>query len=158
MKIKLLHISILFLLVTAVSNAQFQRTGLDRQISNPTPQAQAPSKIEPVDHVQVYSDQITKQLALDGFQAAIIKNIVKDYVNQTTNINVEPIPSEAKYEKIQVAVEKMEKDILEVLNAQQKIKFQELKDQKNKKGKKGKKSKKKNDDPDPSAPMENDGL
>ena len=142
MKLKILYLSLFLILAHTVSNAQSRRSGLGRGISDYGGTPNSSSK-EPVDQVQAGTDQLTKELNLDGFQAAIVKNIIADYVKAVSNISAEQIPPQAKHDKISFEVTKMEDKVIEILNAKQKVMFQEIKD---KKGKKGKKSKKKGAD------------
>ena len=152
MKLLLAHILFFSMLVPSNdANAQARRSGLGRGISD-YEQNSSRKSAEPVDQVQAYTDHMTKELSLDGFQAAIVKNIIKDYVDKTSNIATEAIPDQGKYEKMQVEIDKMEAKIAEILNADQKVKFQELKDKRNKKGKKSKKKGKEKEVTAPDAP------
>jgi len=147
MKIKIASLLILFtLLASNFANAQYRsRNGLDRRMMSGQGQNPSPKKQKPVDQVQVTTDRMTTDLNLDGFQSAVLKNIVEDYKNASTSIMEEQIPNELKYEKLTAANNKMEAKILEILNDKQKVKFAELKnaaeskDKKDKKKKKGKK-------------------
>ena len=140
MKIKIL---ILFtFLVSNFANAQYRNNGMDRSIGGQN-QNYAPKKNQkPIDQVQASTDKLTKELNLDGFQAAVLKNIIEDYKNTSTSITAQQIPDEAKFEKLKIENEKMEAKILEILNDEQKIKFKELKNKAEKKDKKKKKGKK----------------
>lgn len=140
MKIKIL---ILFtFLVSNFANAQYRNNGMDRSIGGQN-QNYAPKKNQkPIDQVQASTDKLTKELNLDGFQAAVLKNIIEDYKNTSTSITAQQIPDEAKFEKLKIENEKMEAKILEILNDEQKTKFKELKNKAEKKDKKKKKGKK----------------
>ena len=146
MKTNILSLLVFFtLLVSGVANAQYgNRNGLDRSIGSQE-RYSAPKKNKSFDFVKTSTDNLVKELSLDGFQEAIVKNIFEDYKNTSTSISEEEIPNELKYEKLKIANDKMETKILEVLTDNQKVKFAELKDKaqnKNKKDKKKKKSKK----------------
>jgi len=142
MKIKIVSLLVLFtLFVSGIANAQY-RGGLDRSIGSQDRYNQPTKKSEPVDFVKVTTDKMTKDLELDGFQSAVVKNIIEDYMQTYTAIVQEEIPNQGKQEKIKVATDKMESKIIEVLNPKQKDKFQEMKDKLEKKDKKKKKDKK----------------
>ena len=143
MKTNILSLLVLFtLLVSGVVNAQYYGNGgMDRRISGQTGDFKPKKNDKPVDYVQISVDNLTKNLNLDGFQSAIVKTIIEDFKDKTVAISMEEIPNEGKDEKMRIEKEKMETKILDVLNKEQKITFQELKD---KSGKKDKKKKKEN--------------
>lgn len=147
MKIRTVSLLVFFsLLLSSYANAQYGNTGMDRRISGQTGDFKSKKNDKPLDYVQLSTDNLTKTLNLDGFQSAIVKTILEDFKDKTLAISTEEIPDEGKNEKIKIETEKMETKILEVLNKEQKITFQELKDKKDKKGKKKKKGKKDEDE------------
>lgn len=125
------------------SNAQFGGGGLDRSISGQNSFKPSKKNEKPIDYVQVSVDNLTKNLNLDGFQAAIVKTILEDFKDKTITITGEEIPSEAKDEKMKIERDKMEAKIMDVLTKEQKVTYQEIK---NKVGKKEKKKKNKKDE------------
>lgn len=119
------------------AKAQLSSLGLDRSIggSGHFKETKDKSKKE-FDFVQASTDNMTKQLKLDGFQSAAVKNIIEEYKNRVISINTETIPDEGKMEKMEKEKEKMESKIITLLNKDQVVLFQEMKDKKEKKGKK----------------------
>ncbi|WP_026704344.1 hypothetical protein [Flavobacterium soli] len=148
MKTTIFSFFILFLLLLSnSSNAQYgNNNGLDRRIMSGQGQNPHPKKQKPIDQVQASIDILTKELNLDGFQSAILKNIIEDYQTASISITSQEIPQEAKYEKLKIANKKMESQILEILNEEQKTKFEELKNKTEKKKKKKKKKGKKDEE------------
>ena len=102
----------------------------------------SPKKKKPIDQVQATTETLTTELELDGFQSAIVRTIVEDYKNTSTSVMEEQVSNELKYEKLTTANNKMEAQILEILNDKQKVKFAALKDKTQNKDKKDKKKKK----------------
>lgn len=131
------------ILITVNTNAQYGRNyGLDRSIDAHN-RYSTPKKNKPYDFVKESTEKITKELSLDGFQEAVIKTLFEDYKNAVTAISEEQIPDQAKYEKMQIEMDKLDKKIEENLNKSQKLKFADFK----KKGSKNKKSKKEETEP-----------
>lgn len=119
--------------------------GLDRSIGGGQRFDNTPRKVETIDYVKATVDNLTEQLNLDGFQSAILKNILEDYKKTTTAISEENIPNQAKFEKIKSEKLKMDEQIKKILNDDQKKLFAELKDTKSDKKKKKKNKKKESD-------------
>ena len=137
------------LIVGLVTQAQSGRmngnpNGLDRSIGGGQRFNNTPKKSEPVDYVKLTVDNLTEKLNLDGFQSAILKNILEEYQKTTTAIAEENIPNQGKLEKIKSEKLKMDEHIKEILNDDQKKLFSELKD--TKLDKKKKKNRKKDSD------------
>lgn len=130
-------------LISAQTYAQYYNSnpggGVDRRIGRQNTNG-VPSKKEPVDYAKIMLDDITNTLKLDGFQNAIVKNLITDYLKNANEIASEPIPEDAKMEKTLIARTKMEDKFTEIFTEKQKILFQEMKD-KNSGKKKSKKSK-----------------
>lgn len=143
-------ISNVFLLVFLAGSlnafAQFRNNGnpggVDRSIGAST-RYNKPKKQETIDYAKVMSENLTEKLELDGFQSAIIKNLIDDYVNKANEIGMMDIPNDAKTEKSNVERLAMEAKLTEILNEKQKLLFEDLKNKKSdkKKGKKKKESK-----------------
>lgn len=137
---KSIRVTLLFLLFCFNFNAvhaQLSSLGLDRNIggSNQFKESKNKSKQE-FDFVQASTDSMTEELQLDGFQSAAVKNIIADYKNTVISISQESIPDEGKSEKMEKAKEKMETKIVSLLNKDQVVLFQALKEKKEKKVKK----------------------
>ncbi len=138
---------ILFFIIGSIqTHAQFQNNGsgvgLDRSIGGATRQTE-PEKIEPIDYAKIMTEKLTTKLQLDGFQSAVVKNLVENFVKKTGEISVENIPTDAKIEKSSIARKDMEKKFTEIFTEKQKVLFEELLIENNGKIKKGKKKKKK---------------
>jgi hypothetical protein len=134
-------------------NAQFPGNrgmgggGLDRNIGGGVRQNE-PQQRQPVDYAKVMTANLTDKLKLDGFQSAIIKNLIEDFLKTNNNIMQENIPNDAKVEKTTIARNSMEKKFLEIFTDTQKALFQEFVNDNKGKVKKSKKKKKKNKTPD----------
>jgi hypothetical protein len=132
------------------SYAQFRNNGnqgpggVDRSIGSSQRYNNPPRKAEAIDYVKITVDKLTEKMTLDGFQSAILKNILEDYKKVTTAIGEEDIPNEAKFEKIKSEKIKMDDRIKEILNEKQKIIFEDLKDSKSDTKKKKNKKKQTN--------------
>ena len=136
-------IILFFILLTSIqlqaqSGLYNNGMGLDRSIGSGS-RYNTPRKTESIDYVKATVENMTKELKLDGFQNAILKNIIEEYKNTATAVTLEDIPNEAKFEKIKIEKIKMENRITEMLNDDQKVLFENLKN----KGKKKKDKKKK---------------
>lgn len=135
MKINIVSLLLLFtLLVSGIANAQYGNYGLDKSIGAQD-RYSTPKKKKPYDFVKVSTENMVKELNLDGFQEAIIKTIFEDYKNAVTNINDEDIPDQAKYEKMQIEIDKLDKKIEDLLNKEQMVKFEAFKKKTSKKKK-----------------------
>ena len=146
-------ISVVFILLLCFEvNAQFQGNGgmnggmnggVDRRIGRQNTNG-ANTKREPIDFAKIMLDDISKNLALDGFQNAIVKNLITEYLKTANDIALENIPEDAKLEKTLIARTLMEEKFAAIFSEKQKILFQEMKDQNS--GKKKTKKKKKDND------------
>jgi hypothetical protein len=117
--------------------------GLDRSIGGGARQNE-PQKREPIDYAKVMTDNLTNKLKLDGFQSAIVKNLLEDFIKTNNNIMQENIPNDAKAEKTSIAKMAMENKFLEIFTDTQKALFQEFVNENEGKTTKEKKKKKKN--------------
>ncbi|AWI25932.1 hypothetical protein [Flavobacterium pallidum] len=133
-------IFILAVFFTSIS-IQAQYGGVDRSIGGPGQfqQSKNKEKKSEFDFVQASTDKMAKELSLDDFQKAAAKNIIEDYKNQVISISAEEIPDTGKNEKINVVKDKMEAKIKQLLNKDQLVKFEAMKNKSEKKGK-GKKN------------------
>ncbi len=142
----------LFLVLVACSTqAQIRNYGMDRRIGGPGSVPSGPTNRErkPVDYVQLSLDRMETNLKLDALQKAVIKEALNDYYKVATALQTEDLPAEGKYEKLKKEAEKMDKRIIEILNAEQKAKYAEMKAKKAEKGKKkGKGKKSEEEEPD----------
>jgi hypothetical protein len=131
----------IFLLGSLSSFAQYQNNGRRNGVDRRIPTTNSSVKKEPIDRVQLMTDNMTTKLKLDGFQSAIVKNTIEDYLKTINAITIEDIPNVAKGEKAKIAQDLMQVKFVEILNDKQKILFEELKNQENPKKKKDKKGK-----------------
>jgi uncharacterized protein YueI len=133
---------ILFVLISTISFAQMNR-GMGR-----TPQIPANNKPQKkVDPVKVSTEFLKKELNLDTFQEAAAKIFVEENIKEREYILGLDITQEDRIEKLKVSTEKMNSQIKTILNADQIVLFDKLKDKNSKdKKKKGKKDKKEEKD------------
>ena len=96
------------------------RGGLDRSIGAENRYSKEPKK-EPVDYVKVMTDNLTDKLKLDGFQSAIVKNLIEEYLKNVNEIGLENIPNDAKVEKSQIARTAMEEKFTAIFSEKQKV-------------------------------------
>lgn len=145
MKIFATSIIVFVLLLSNQSHAQYYNqnsgAGLNREIGAENRYTKPPKK-EPVDYVKLMSDNLTEKLNLDGFQSAIVKNLIEDYMKNVNEIQMENIPNDAKAEKGEIARKYMESKFAAIFSEKQNVLFEELKDKNS--GKKKNKNKKKN--------------
>ncbi len=137
---KLRFIILLFIITffTIDASAQFNNAGLDRRIGGANQFKSTKNKIKEkdFDFVKSSSENLTAELGLDGLQSAAVKNFMQDYYNSIISINAEEIPDAGKMEKMNAQKDKMEAQVLSVLNKTQIEKFNTLKEKQEKKGKK----------------------
>jgi hypothetical protein len=124
-------VTVLFLFVFGVAFSQLDRRIGQNQSSVPT--QSAPKK---VDFAELTLTNLKKELALDGFQEAVVMDILKTHFSKRTHIIESDVIDEEKADKLKVLQEKLDKDINEILTAEQKEKFNALKEKANKKKKK----------------------
>ena len=130
------------MLVIFLSDQSFAQYGNNgrRGAMNTNKSTDNRSKKEPVDQVEVMTKNMTEKLNLDGFQSAIVKNIIGEYIKKVDFLYTQDIPNEAKTEKSKIAQDVMEAKLDEILNEKQKVILADLKAEGT-----GKKKKKKND-------------
>ncbi|MDD3004403.1 hypothetical protein [Flavobacterium sp.] len=144
MKVAFKIIPCILLLSCIQVNAQYRNNyntgGLDRSIGSET-RYNEPHKKKPVDPVKMMTDNMTNKLELDGFQSAIVKTLIENYIQKTNDIALENIPNDAKIEKSNIERMNMENKFMEIFTDKQKILFNELiKENSGKKNKKKKNS------------------
>ncbi len=103
------------------------RGGVDRSIGNPginTP----PPKPEKIDYVQVTVDKLEKDLSLDTFQKAVIKQAFNDGQLSIQAIIDSKVSDEMKETKIADVRSNIDNRILKVLDKSQTEKYQKLKE------------------------------
>lgn len=132
-------IVVLIIFLSDQSFAQYGNNGR-RGAMNTNMPSENRAKKEPVDQVEVMTKNMTDKLNLDGFQSAIVKNIIGEYIKKVDFLYTQDIPNEAKTEKSKIAQDVMEAKLDEILNEKQKVILADLKAQGT-----GKKKKKKND-------------
>lgn len=127
MKKRINYFTIAFIfLFTVQSFAQYGNNGRRGGMStNMYPDNK--SKKEPVNQVEVMTENMTTKLNLDGFQSAIVKNIIAEYLKTVDGVFIEDIPDEAKTEKSKIAQNVMEAKFAEILNDKQKVLLEDLK-------------------------------
>lgn len=144
MKKRINYFTIAFIfLFTVQSFAQYGNNGRRGGMStNMYPDNK--SKKEPVNQVEVMTENMTTKLNLDGFQSAIVKNIIAEYLKTVDGVFIEDIPDEAKTEKSKIAQNVMEAKFAEILNDKQKVLLEDLKKQSSPKKKNKNKKNEKN--------------
>ena len=125
---------ILFALITTVSIAQVNRNiGRTPQIPNNKSQ----KKVDPKETALNY---LKKELNLDTFQEAATKTFIEENMKEREFILGLDISDTDKIEKLTISNEKMNSQMKTILNENQKVLLEKLKDKKS--GDKKKKSKK----------------
>lgn len=127
---------ILSFLLLIVFQASAQYGSLDSRPNYPQPK-----KGEKIDPIESSVNYLKKELNLDDFQAAAIKNefiVNQKEVEKTIEL---PILYEEKVEKVKILREKLNGQIAILLSDEQKQKFDLLQKKNEKKGKKDKKNK-----------------
>ncbi|WP_432673229.1 hypothetical protein [Flavobacterium sp. SM2513] len=141
----LFKITVLFiLLVGNQTYAQFQNNSnsLNKYEDLSTQNRYNESKNRtPVDYAKVMTENLTDKLKLDGFQSAIVKNLIEDFLKKNNDIMLESIPRDAKVEKSNIAKKEMEYKFVEIFTDEQKVLFEEFTNQGTSKPKKKKKRK-----------------
>lgn len=122
MKFKAYYILFAFaLLFSAPSFAQVDRSVGQSQYRRPK------KKGKPADFVEVTVEYYTKQLKLDDFQIAAVKEILEDQRNSITELGAEhDITDNEKKDRANAINEKIDSRIKPLLNAEQLKKYEEL--------------------------------
>lgn len=97
--------------------------GVDRRIDTQrnAPRTKNKKAKEKKDPVDIVADQLTKELKLDDFQKAAVKNIYKESMPELTRISGEDAPLEIKIEKSMQVSKKIDKQILAILSKDQAV-------------------------------------
>ena len=121
-------ILILFLLLAGASNVQAQvNRNVGRSYDTPN------KKKKNIDYVALSVQQLSKELTLDGFQEAVIKDILKSSTVEQEKILLLEIPNESKNEQLLAVRDEVNKKIIAVLTPIQIEKFEEMKEKAKKK-------------------------
>lgn len=99
--------------------------GVDRRLSG---QQQSVNNRKPMtdkDYLDQSMNKMTSDLNLDSFQAAVIRDLLREEQEKETKLFAEDIPNESKNEQLIVSRDKLNDKIAAILNPEQKIKFEE---------------------------------
>lgn len=90
-------------------------------------------KADKPDYVEQTVTYYTKELTLDDFQAAAVREVLKDNVDKLTNLMMDTSMTDAeKKDRAGVVNDKIDADIERMLSAEQKEKYEALKKKRNK--------------------------
>lgn len=122
-------ISLLALLITCTASAQMGNRGggMDRNNNRNSFNESPPKKQDKIDYLQVMIDKLEKELTLDSFQKAVIKELVETNQSEMIAISEEAIPDLSKIEKMGALKEKLEGKIFSFLNPEQQKQFEKMK-------------------------------
>ncbi len=95
-----------------------------------------PEKQKKIDYLQASLDNLEKELSLDTFQKAVIKDILVENQTEMMSISKQDIPDESKIEKMGIIKEQLEGKVIKLLNPDQIEKFAKMKEKMEKKKKK----------------------
>jgi hypothetical protein len=126
---QLLIITVLALFFSLDSSAQ-----VDRRIGNS--QYKNDSKNKQHDPIQTSIDFLKKELKLDAFQEAAVKNLLTDNQAERTKILELDAPDREKVDKINLSLDKFDKELESLLNPEQIKLFEIIKDKRKKASKK----------------------
>jgi hypothetical protein len=124
--------AVLLLLFTLQMTAQYGNTESRPYYPNP-------KKGEKIDPIESSVNYLKKELNLDNFQAAAIKNSISDNQKEVEKIRELPILHEEKVEKVKILREKLDSQIRNLLSESQIKKFELIKEKKEGKKKKDEK-------------------
>jgi len=126
MKLKASHLILLLTLVfTTVAEAQ-----VDRRVGR---EQYRPSRVkkEKVDFVEQATEYLVKELTLDDFQKAAIKNIIEEERQNITNLNaIQGMTTEEKKERSQIISARIYKKVLPLLSKTQGEKYTKMEEEK----------------------------
>jgi hypothetical protein len=126
---QLLIITVLALFFSLDSSAQ-----VDRRIGNS--QYKNNSKNKQHDPIQTSIDFLKKELKLDAFQEAAVKNLLTDNQAERTKILELDAPDREKVDKINLSLDKFDKELESLLNPEQIKLFEIIKEKRKKASKK----------------------
>ncbi|MFP9098053.1 hypothetical protein ACLI09_03275 [Flavobacterium sp. RHBU_24] len=88
-----------------------------------------PKKAEKPDYIALTVDYYTKELSLDGFQAAAVREVIKSHIGELDSIMQDTETTDAeKKDRAQDVNEKIDAEIFRMLSESQKEKFTKLKE------------------------------
>jgi|GEM_PF-1116853 len=131
MKFKAYYIFLaMALFISAASFAQVDRSiGRNQYKNGPAPKGKN-GKVDFVDQTVIY---YTKELKLDDFQQAAVRNIIeeqRDPINEL--MAAKEITSDEKRDKAKALNDKIDDKIMKILSEEQKTKYKVLQDKRNK--------------------------
>ena len=126
MKLKASHLVLLLTLVfTSVAEAQVDRR-VGREQYRPSR-----GKKEKVDFVEQATEYLVKELTLDDFQKAAIKNIIEEERENITNLNaVQGMTTEERKDRSQIISARIYKKVLPLLSKTQGEKYTKMEEEK----------------------------
>lgn len=130
--LKILHIILLLFCYTSINAQQYgspygRTAGVDRSIGRQQ-YTNNPKKTERVDYIALTVDKLEKDLTLDTFQKAIIKEALVKSTNEEMSIMAMDIPDGSKLEKRFALREKLDTEINKILTPEQVEKFRKLRE------------------------------
>jgi hypothetical protein len=128
--LKILQIILFLFYYTSISAQQYgspygRSAGMDRSIGRDANNAK---KTEKVDYIALTVDKLEKDLILDTFQKAIVKEALIKSNNEEMNIMSMDIPDGSKLEKRFALREKLDTEINKILTPDQVEKFRKLRE------------------------------
>lgn len=124
-------ITFALLLMTGTVAAQYNN-GETRRLTGATMQQSKKKSPDKEELVDMSVKLLTEELALDGFQAAVIEQLLSENQKAEEKIVVQDIPKESKIEQIIALREKMNAKIKGVLQPEQVEKFEKMSKKKKK--------------------------
>lgn len=106
--------------------------GVDRNIAR-SQYGDGPKKHEKVDYAQVAVENLKKELNLDGFQEAVIKDLMTENQAEAQRILAMDTPNDSKAEKMNELRDKTSDKIVKILNKDQVEKYAKLREKAKKK-------------------------
>ncbi|CAM3361888.1 hypothetical protein FLLO111716_06355 [Flavobacterium longum] len=124
-------ITVALLLMTGTVAAQYHN-GETRRLTGATMQQSKKKSPDKEELVDMSVRLLTEELSLDGFQAAVIEQLLSENQKAEEKIVVQDIPKESKIEQIIALREKMNAKIKGVLQPEQVEKFEKMSKKKKK--------------------------
>lgn len=113
--------SIFIFFVFLISTVSYSQ--VDRSIGQG--QYKIPKSNEKFDPIESSVEYLKKELDLNGFQEAVVKTYVVDYQSRLDSVMEEQIPYDGKKIKISALFDKLNNSIFDILEENQKDKFNE---------------------------------
>ncbi|HEX8574934.1 MAG TPA: hypothetical protein VF677_01435 [Flavobacterium sp.] len=123
----LLFVLGLFTFSNATAQFGSPYSGVDRSVGRGQ-YANGAKKTEKVDYIALTVDKLEKDLTLDAFQKAIVKEALVKSTNEETNIMAMDIPDGSKLEKRIALRDKLDVEINKILTPEQVEKFRKLRE------------------------------